>query len=561
MALDARLPRICSHCSLPVPKGEPLVEGLCRRCIDEEGPPVDDELEVRVVAEVLGSGLRAIARACADGDPRITDPTKCETCRAIHATRRKRDYAPTKAPHPARFLHQDGEDLRRYYSKTQSAGIGARKGTMLDAMAERTGEPAKWKSKEKPQRTEPRCPVCAAKARAEALAEERARHPLMVLDSESGATRQATAEEEANFLAAAERDGVAVMYPFRWKTGDVESVAREAVAEDLVADPDAAHFKTAEEMMTAAMLGEDAEPAPASTAVDVHAVARELALATSAAAHDVLMGSMLHGSAEVRIGADGAMAVAAPAPSLGRSLGRSLAEWAIFRQQAANLNLHYEALLGDLGMGDELREAAAPLNGSHRHSKADHEHFKPVRFYDKEVTVDGKTRLVQVAVYPPSLEPIAFDSQRIQAKGSGSCGAFGSWDEQALAFVAGRQTDHLVARILARIAEHHRDVLEGYYATTEELTVRQGIDAQLGSFVEVAQHTSAAAKALEDLREGGSVGLEDPQAAVNLLRKRAAGSGQHREASVKRLQTMRQQAEALLIEAQTAYGLAASRVG
>lgn len=154
----ARARPVCSHCSVPTRAAELSAEGLCRLCLEEEGPPPDADLEAAGVQACRASGIIAIARPCAWD--------KCNSCVSLRG--RTSTAPPPERPKRARashFTELDAECLRRYFSRALRAGIGVG-ASSLSGMASRQGENPNYKTTELPSRTEPRCPICAAKMRA-----------------------------------------------------------------------------------------------------------------------------------------------------------------------------------------------------------------------------------------------------------------------------------------------------------------------------------------------------------------------------------------------------------
>lgn len=439
--------RACTHCLLAIPQGEVAPHGYCRVCLPEEGPPIEFLVEQAAVRACRAAGLRAMARPCAWEDCKPDSRAPCASCRPFH-DRRPSPVEVAKKERSTNFTDRDESDLRRYFSKTQKTGIGVGSSSGFTMMCDRIGEAVNFKSKEQPQRTEPRCPICAAQAVSSAKQK-----------TEAAITKRIATQRAADLL-------------------DV-----------IVGD---------ETLETAAPAIERLIPVVAE-------VPNELREALVEAAAEAERGNRL-------------------------------------------LESIHAAIVGN--------SAASPLTATHRHSKSDLEDFKPIRHYDREVIVDGKTQLVQVAVYPPSLEPLTYESHRVPTHGSSGAGKFGSWDDEAVDYVEGRSSETLVNRVLAKLPERSRDLLEAFYTQTEELTVRSGSDSLLGAYAEVALVTEAAQKAHNDAAEGGQVATV--RDVVEALKKRASGTSTNREAAVKRLETMRSQAEELVLKAQIAYAWAAA---
>jgi hypothetical protein len=396
----------CTHCLVLVPAGERTPYGLCRVCLESEGPPVRPEREREAVTRGRNAGLRAISRPCIDG--------RCWSCVSMRGGPvGPLGVAPKNARRPhersAQFSDYDAECLKRYFSKTIRAGIGVGTGSNLGS-----GEGTNPNTLEKPQRTEPRCPICVAAA----------------------VTRH---EQRKSEYVAKKLNGI------KTETAELAEIVKG-----------------------------DGLPMPEETA--------ELCMA---------------------------LAVSEAGPP--------------------SLTAH------------EAEAFANPLTAGHDHSKRDREAIKPIRVYDKEI--DG--RLVQVQVMPPSLEPLAYASWSIQTGGDEGAGKFGAWDDDAVDYVSGREGEKRVSKILGKLATHHQDALEAYYATQNE----QGSSSGLGAMAGVALLTRAAREAHGALARAGKGGtIRDT---ISILTKLGKAEAPTRE-------RIRREAEELLLEAKWEYGKAAS---
>lgn len=157
----------CSHCLVVIPVGEVAPYGLCRVCLETEGPPIVQEVEEAGVRAARAAGIHATARPCNDTD--------CKTCvsmrggpvgpygMSVGRQRHSRD---------AQFTYRDEENLKRYFGRALRSGIGGGPGSGLGALIARLGETTNHQTSEMPARTEPRCPVCAAKLVRRSLAEK-----------------------------------------------------------------------------------------------------------------------------------------------------------------------------------------------------------------------------------------------------------------------------------------------------------------------------------------------------------------------------------------------------
>lgn len=591
--------RACAHCLGPIAKNWPSV--YCRLCIDEEGPIPDPLREALGVRACRDAGIRAIARPCSNPD--------CKGCltllgRVIPMALR-RESSRQRGPN---FTDRDADDLRRYFSKSRKTSIGG--GSALGALASRTGEGTNPNSKERPLRTEPRCPVCAVLAMAaakraqtshddmvdasvigmealKALPHEKIGAVVRAVHSDGvlyGATTSRTQDlidalmNEPPTVAVAARVAQATRSE-SWRAEAqrrLDAIGGRLSEEDrsrLENDPAAyaEYFKAAVEEATAGLPSDDIDPNETvdlvadpdavhfKTETDAHLLARSHLHGVHAAALTEHFKELLGDLADevldpipLVIVGDETLSDETPEARLQRFA--DAAPMRVIRREKRLNPVSLRRFQEEYGLGAHLLESivVSAITTSHHHSKADLEAFKPIRFYDKEV--NGK--LVQVQVFPSSIEPLTYESHRIRAKASGGSGKCGSWDDEAVDFVEGRLSESAVNRILAKLPETHRDRLESYYSQTEELAVRSGRDPHLGAYVEVALLTEAAQKAHDALAENGEVvTLRDT---LETLRKRASGTGTNREPAVRRLESMRKQAEKLVAESQVAYALAAS---
>jgi hypothetical protein len=232
-----------------------------------------------------------------------------------------------------------------------------------------------------------------------------------------------------------------------------------------------------------------------------------------------------------------------------RELGQRLAaEKGISFRKARPLVL--AMAVASSGLTEErTRELSAPMTPGHDHSRNDREAVEPIRVYDKEIN----GQLVQVKVMPPSLEPLAQASWAIDAKDTGGSGKFGSWDDQACDYVQARVGQAEVNGILDRLSHGHQDALESYYSTLQD---RGSGDAALGALAGVALLTKAAQRAHAELAAEGVIG--SMRATISSLMDRIGGKGPIRDAAIRHRDAIRREAEALLIDAKSAYAQAAA---
>lgn len=150
----------CANCSVPMPMRELTDGGICRLCIDEEGTPIDDDLEAEAVRRCQAAGLKAHARPCGEED--------CKSCLMIRGMRPP-EGAPLARGRRRKpiFNDFDAERLKTFFSRPPSAGIGGAGG--FGAMVERIREATDYKARleqasQQRSRMTPGCPICAAKA-------------------------------------------------------------------------------------------------------------------------------------------------------------------------------------------------------------------------------------------------------------------------------------------------------------------------------------------------------------------------------------------------------------
>ena len=146
----------CLHCTVPTSDVE-LTAGYCHLCATEEGPAGDDGGSEAAASSCVDAGLNVIPSPC-DGTTTNGRTFQCTTCdpnrtQALAAPIEKR----RRYRHGA-FSDVDVEELKNHFSKPAPVVPGTSSG--FGAMCSRIGKAVNQQTKERPNRTEPRCPIC-----------------------------------------------------------------------------------------------------------------------------------------------------------------------------------------------------------------------------------------------------------------------------------------------------------------------------------------------------------------------------------------------------------------
>lgn len=193
-----------------------------------------------------------------------------------------------------------------------------------------------------------------------------------------------------------------------------------------------------------------------------------------------------------------------------------------------------------------------PLTPGHDHPMTERRAWieRPLRVYDTEVG----GQLIQVHVYAPTQDPETRTCELVEHCSGSSSVHFRAAEIDMINEVGGRDRKTRVHRVLSRVPSKHAEVLEARYAPNQELA---SADATLGIYASVALLT-------DTLYRERAESSESPRSALAKLTHDSVDqqvSQVRRDEIRKKLETIRDEAQVLLLRAQQSYAKVAWELG